>query len=434
MEEMKVLVLGAYGLIGLEVSKALIKAGNTVVALGRSADHGRKVLPNAHWIGTDLSQMTGTADWLGHLEGIEAVVNASGALQDSPGQKLSDVQSRSITTLVAACEQTGVRKFVQISAPGAAGTASLAFLSTKGEADDTLKRSGLDWTVLKPGLVIAPTAYGGTSLVRSIAAFPFVQPVVFANSPVQTVSIADVTGAVVRSLTDPALSRRAFDLVETESHTLAQVILAVRQWLAFPAPLRVIDVPPAIARLLAKCADAAAWLGWRSALRTTSLQVLAGGITADSGDWVAATGIAPRSLTETLIDLPSTLQERVFARLRLIAPLLILVLSLFWLASGVIGLVFEADAVRVIEDDLPPLLAHASVIGGSCLDIAVGLALLFRKTARTACLASVGVSLLYLGLGTVLTPELWADPLGVFVKVLPAIGLSLAAASMIDER
>lgn len=431
---MNVLVLGAYGLIGLETAKAILKAGHDVVGLGRSAGYGLKVLPRARWIGADIATLTASVDWLPHLVGIDAVVNASGALQDTPGQKLSDVQSRAIAALVAACEQTNIRKFVQISAPGASGTANLDFLSTKGEADNALMSSELDWTVLKPGLVIAPVAYGGTSLVRSIAAFPFVLPVVYGDRPVQTVSIDDVTGAVVRSLSEPALSRRSFDLVETESRSLADVILTFRHWLAFPTPLRVIDVPPAAARLVAKCADIAAWFGWRSALRTTSMEVLSNGITANPADWVAASGTTPRSLPETLFDLPATLQERIFARVRLITPMLILTLSLFWLVSGVIGLIFAAEAVRVIEDDLPPLLAHASVIGGSFLDIAIGLALLFRQTARSACLASVAVSLLYLGLGTALTPELWADPLGVFVKVLPAIGLSLAAASVIEER
>jgi uncharacterized protein YbjT (DUF2867 family) len=431
---MNILVLGAYGLIGLEVSIALIKAGHAVTGLGRSADHGRTVLPNARWIGVNIGHMTTAADWLPHLDGIDAVVNASGALQDTPGQKLANVQSRAIKALVQACEDKALGKFIQISAPGAAGTAEMAFLSTKGEADQALMDSSLDWTVFRPGLVIAPSAFGGTSLVRSIAAFPLVQPVVYGDRPVQTVSIADVTDAVVLSLSNPGLSRRCFDLVESESHTLLGVILAVRQWLALPPPLCVLNVPTTAAKGLAKIADFAAWLGWRSALRTTSLAVLAGGITADAGQWKTATGMAPRSLSETLSDLPSTLQERVFARTRLIAPLLIILLSVFWLVSGAIGLVFEADAVRVIEDDLPPFLAHAGVIGGSFMDIAIGLALLFRKTAIRACLASILVSLLYLALGTVLTPELWADPLGVFVKVLPAIGLAVAAASMIEER
>ena len=46
----------------------------------------------------------------------------------------------------------------------------------------------------------------------------------------------------------------------------------------------------------------------------------------------------------------------------------------------------------------------------------------------------VGASVLYLAAGSVLTPWLWADPLGVFVKVLPAIGLALLLAAMAEER
>jgi len=431
---MKILVLGAYGLIGLEVSKALVKAGHNVSGMGRSSDHGRAVLPQAHWIGANIAHLAYSADWLPHLDGIDAVVNASGGLQDLPGEKLADSQARAIKALVAASEKARIRKFVQISAPGAADNARTTFLSTKGEADDVLMKSTLDWTVLKPGLVIAPSAYGGTALVRSIAAFPLVQPVVFGDQPVQTVSVSDVADAVIRSLTDPRLSHGSFDLVETGQQTLCDLILAVRRWLVLPPPAYVIDLPPAFAMILAKAADAAAWLGWRSALRTTSMHVLAGGIVGDGSQWETATGAPLRSLAETLSDLPSTLQERVFARIRLAMPVMVVILSGFWLVSGLIGLIFEADAVRVIEDTLPPALAHASVVGGAVTDIAIGLGLLFRRAVRAACMASVAVSLLYLGLGTVLTPELWADPLGVFVKVFPAIGLALAVASIVEER
>ena len=38
---MRVLVLGGYGLIGLEISKRLFRAGHTVVGLGRSRQQGR---------------------------------------------------------------------------------------------------------------------------------------------------------------------------------------------------------------------------------------------------------------------------------------------------------------------------------------------------------------------------------------------------------
>jgi len=59
---------------------------------------------------------------------------------------------------------------------------------------------------------------------------------------------------------------------------------------------------------------------------------------------------------------------------------------------------------------------------------------LYRPVLRFACFAAIVVSLGYLVGGTVLTPHLWADPLGVFVKVFPGIGLALAVASIAEER
>ena len=57
-----------------------------------------------------------------------------------------------------------------------------------------------------------------------------------------------------------------------------------------------------------------------------------------------------------------------------------------------------------------------------------------RPWLRLACFGAVAVSLGYLAGGTLLTPHLWADPLGVFVKVFPGIGLALAVASIAEER
>jgi hypothetical protein len=44
------------------------------------------------------------------------------------------------------------------------------------------------------------------------------------------------------------------------------------------------------------------------------------------------------------------------------------------------------------------------------------------------------VSLAYLLLGAVLTPYLWADPLGPLVKIVPGIGLASAVAALAEER
>ena len=106
----------------------------------------------------------------------------------------------------------------------------------------------------------------------------------------------------------------------------------------------------------------------------------------------------------------------------------------FWLASGVIGIVRHEEAETVLAGRVAPEMAQWLVGGGIVADLLIAWGLLWRRWVRRAALGSVVVSLGYLAAGTWLTPELWADPLGPFVKVLPAMALALAVAALVEER
>jgi hypothetical protein len=76
----------------------------------------------------------------------------------------------------------------------------------------------------------------------------------------------------------------------------------------------------------------------------------------------------------------------------------------------------------------------AAVIAAALLDIALGLAVIFRPLARPALYGMILTSLGYLAAGTVLAPGLWLDPLGPLVKVFPAILLGIVALAILDDR
>lgn len=430
---MRVLVLGGYGLIGLEIVRALGRAGHEVTGFGRSEAVGRRLAPDVAWRTGDLRRLLKPEDWAGHLARIDAVVNAAGALQDGPGDDLKAVHDTAIRALVTACEAGGVRHFVQISAPGAAPDARTDFLATKGGGDAVVRTSGLQWTVLKPGLVIAAGAYGGTMLLRMLAAFPVVQPIVLADAKVQTVAGTDVAEAVRAVLAGEVEARRDYDLVHEQVHTLGSVVAAVRRWAGRPAA-RPLELPRWLGFTLARGADLAGWFGWRSPLRTTALKALADGVTADAGSWREAGGFELKSLEQTLLALPSTAQERTFGRAQLVFPVLVLTLAGFWLASGLIGLWQREAAEGVLAGQLGQPMAQVLVGGGIAADLLIGVGLLFRTWVRRAAWAAIVVSLGYLAAGTVVTPELWADPLGPFVKVFPTMALALAVAALVEDR
>jgi uncharacterized protein YbjT (DUF2867 family)/uncharacterized membrane protein len=387
--------------------------------------YGRRVLPDASWVQADIAALDTVEKWTPLLGGIDVVVNASGALQDGARDNLAAVQDIAIRALIGACEVTSVKRFVQISAPGVASTGVPAFLSTKAAADDALGRSKLDWVILRPGLVWGRTATGGTALVRMLSVFPLVQPLMLAGARVQMVDIDDVIDAIVAAVEGATPARTDVDLVEASPRSLAEIVASVRRWHGVEPPLFSLPVPHAFGAVVARCADMAGWLGWRSPLRTTSLRALERG--------VVGTPSAPiASFDAALQRRPATRQDRVFAITQLLLPLIVLCLSAFWIVSGFVGLMRIEAAVSVLPDHVAK--AEALVMAGALADIVLGLSLLWRPWARAACFGMVALTIAYLAAGTWLTPQLWTDPLGPFVKTLPAAILALVCAALLEER
>jgi uncharacterized protein YbjT (DUF2867 family) len=430
---MRVLVLGGYGLVGAEIMRACAAAGFECIGLGRCAATGARLVPDALWIGADMARLISPEGWSPHLNGVGAIVNAAGALQDGARDGLEAVHHRAIAALIVAAQQAGVKSFVQISAPGAAASASTRFLRTKAAGDAAVRVSSLDWIVLKPGLVIARGAYGGTALVRMLAAMPVATPLIHPTARVQTVAIDDVARAVVSALNGEVPRRRDFDLVEDAPHSLRDIVRGFRKHLGFAPSSNEPDLPAWMAAPVALGADIAGALGWRSPLRSTALKVMGENVLGDPGPWKAATGQSLRTFEETLASLPSTAQERLFARAQLAVPAMLLTLAIFWLASGVITL-FQLDRASALLPDVGRPLSLALAGGGAVLDIAIGAMLLVRRTARFAAVASVAVAAAYLIAGTLLAPQIWSDPLGAYVKVFPAIALGFAVALLLEKR
>ena len=71
---------------------------------------------------------------------------------------------------------------------------------------------------------------------------------------------------------------------------------------------------------------------------------------------------------------------------------------------------------------------------GAVIDLALSLSVLWKRWARAACLGMLAVSFGYLLFGTILVPELWADPLGPYVKIFPSMLLALVLLVVLQDR
>ncbi|WP_419254332.1 SDR family oxidoreductase [Caulobacter sp. ErkDOM-YI] len=430
---MRIAVIGAYGLIGSYVSARLAADRHDVVGIGRDIEAARRRFPALDWKRADLARAT-VEDWVALLDGVEAVVNCAGALQDSPRDDLRAVHVEGVARLTQACERIGVRRLVHISAAGVGPGRATAFNATKLEAEALLAQSPLDWIVLRPGLVFAPSAYGGTALLRGLAGFPGAVPVVQGDSLVQTVGAEDLAAAVARCLEPNAPSRVGLDLVHAQPLTLIELVGRLRGWLGLPAA-PVVRLPLALARATALVSDALAVLGWRSPMRTAALEQLRMGLRGQAED-AARLGVTLRSFDALLAAAPSGVQERWFARSYFARPAILICLLAFWLLSGLIGLtVGFPQAVSVLTaSGMDAGSAIAAVIGGSLIDIVLALLLAWRPTTALALKGMLLVTAGYLIGGALVRPDLWLDPMGPLIKSIPAAFLALAALATLDER
>jgi len=206
---MRVMVVGASGLIGSAVCARLAARGDTIVAIiHRPADLG---LVPADVFQTDLARAT-EADWLARLSRVDAVVNCAGLLQDAPGESTRGVHVAGAVALFRACERAGVRRVIHLSAVGVDRDTPTEFSRTKLVGDHALMERDLDWVILRPSVVIGRAAYGGSALMRGLAAAPLV-PIMPGTGPLQIVHLDDLVDAVVFFLKPHAPVRGAFDVV-----------------------------------------------------------------------------------------------------------------------------------------------------------------------------------------------------------------------------
>ena len=136
------------------------------------------------------------------------------------------------------------------------------------------------------------------------------------------------------------------------------------------------------------------------------------------------------------MSVPASVQEKWFAKVYLLKPVIFAIFSMFWIATAFMSLGPGWDlGIRYMnEGGVTGSWAAATVIAGAMADLAVGIGIAVRRTTRPALYAAFGLSLAYVLIGTWLVPDLWIDPLGPMLKIWPILALNLVAIAILEDR
>lgn len=164
----RIAIIGGHGKVALELSRVLAKDGHHVTSFFRNPDHTDDVAATgATPTVLDVENAT-TAEIAAALRGHDAVVWSAGAGGGNPTRTYAVDRDAAIRSMDAAAE-AGVGRYVMVSYLGSrpdhgvpADHGFHAYAEAKAAADEYLRRTSLEWTVLGPGTL---TSNPGSGLI-----------------------------------------------------------------------------------------------------------------------------------------------------------------------------------------------------------------------------------------------------------------------------
>ena len=252
MMPLKVVLLGGTGFVGRALADRLRADGHAVLVPSRNlARHrDRRLAP-----GVELREgnVHDPAVLRACFAGADAVVNLVGILNErgDDGRGFRRAHVELTRSVIAACEQAGVPRLLQMSALNA-GRGDSHYLQSRGEAEALVKASTLAWTIFQSSVIFAPgdglfARFGG--LLRVLPALPLAR----ANCRFAPVYLGDVVAAMAQALVDPNTIGQTYELYGPDTYTLAELVrMTARQ---MGVHRLVVPLPDAIGRLQALAGD-----------------------------------------------------------------------------------------------------------------------------------------------------------------------------------
>jgi len=248
-----VLVTGASGLVGIHTCRELSKNGWQVRALIRDPAKAAMALgqlPVEFRVG-DVRDATALRS---SLSGCGAVVHLAAIAIEKKGESYTESNTAATERLISAARAESVQRLIFMSQNGADSRSPYPFLHSKGVAQDSVKTSGLRWTVLRPSVIFGPEDQFVNVLGRLIRLTPKIFPLPGGGTArFQPISVDDVARVVRLSLEKKETVNQVYDLGGAVPLTLRE--MTERIMTAMKTDRTLVGVPVKVLRPLVALAE-----------------------------------------------------------------------------------------------------------------------------------------------------------------------------------
>jgi len=239
---MNIAITGGTGFVGSHLAKSLTDNGHSVVLIARGLDKRNETVLNAE---RTQYKAIGTSDeekLFDAFAGCDAVAHCAGINRELTHGDYDRIHVQGTQNVVNAAKKAGVKKIVLVSFYRARPNCGSRYHESKYEAEEIVRNSGLDYTVLKPGMIYGRGDHMLDHLSHVFHTLPLFALVGFQQKILAPLAIEDVVRIMEVALLEGRLSRQTVPILGPEKMTLEELTKRIgkvvgRVPVLFPMPV-----------------------------------------------------------------------------------------------------------------------------------------------------------------------------------------------------
>jgi NADH dehydrogenase len=239
---MKIAITGATGFVGWHLAQELSTQGHSLVLISRGRHHNAadvSHLRNVTFVHSDLSDCGAL---IRAFADCDAIAHCAGINREIGRQTYARVHVEGTRNVVEAAQIACVPRIALISFLRARPNCGSPYHESKWAAEQAVAGSGLDFTILRPGVIYGRGDHMLDHLSHGLYALPFLPTVGFQPRPLRPLAVEDLTRILVAVLVEGRLSRKTVAVTGPEELLLADAARRVahvlgRRLVTFPLPV-----------------------------------------------------------------------------------------------------------------------------------------------------------------------------------------------------